>query len=109
MMPFAASIVSLAVKGAIKIDEKSKVYTLKVVNRQAKLAKGERKLLNALFPGGSTNLKLTNKKHEVVRKAKSALKGSLKEDFHKSYFKLNRKWLWPGILATIIYPWDNAG
>ncbi len=99
---FAASIVSLAVKGAIKIDEKSKVYTLHLLDKDVVLPKGERKLLNALFPGSSTSLKLTNKKHQTVRTAMRALRGSLKEDFYKTHFKLNRKWLWPGVLVTIL-------
>jgi len=99
---FAASIVSLAVRGAIRIDEKAKVYTLHLLDKKVDMAKGERKLLNALFPGNSTSLKLTNKKHQVVRTAMGALRGSLKEDFQKTYFKLNRKWLWPGVLFTVI-------
>ncbi len=100
---FAASIVSMAVKGAIKITEKKKVYTLEKINdKVADLSSAEKLMLSQLFKSGATSIKLTNKKHAVISATRSALKGSLKNDFHKEYFKLNRKWLIPGILLTVL-------
>ncbi len=99
---FAATLISLAVKGAIRITEKSKVYTLhKVEPKPDNLSTGEMMVLNKLL-GSKNSLKLSNKNHSTINSAVSALKGRLKTDFQKKYFLLNRKWVIPGALLTAV-------
>jgi uncharacterized membrane protein YgcG len=101
----AAAVVSLAVKGYLTIEEvpgKKNNYVLLRTNRSPEdLSPGERRLATKLFDGGQS-LELKQKNHARIGKAVKALRASLVREYEKANFKLNRLYLWPGVLLTLL-------
>ncbi len=103
-----AAIISLAVKGRIRIDQKGKKYELhrqpgESIDRDAKrLSPGEQKLLVLLFPGGKNRLELDKKAHTTLQPAQSALLRALKKEYRGKMFKTNGVYVVPAILIGII-------
>ncbi len=99
----AAAIVSMAVKGAIRITEDEKgTYTLEK-NREAKpkdLSRGEQRVLRKLFAYDHL-LQLKNSNHKRIQRAIEALKTGLNAEFAHTYFRRNTRYLLPGIAITI--------
>lgn len=99
-----AGIVSLAVKGYLRIDTDDDTHTL---HRQdpgenaAELATGEKELHDALFDEGSA-VELVDENYEVVGGARKAHEKSLKRDYHKRYFTTNGLLNLPPILVAVI-------
>ena len=103
-----AGIVSLAVKGFLRIDEDDDEHTLTRTDPgadAAPLASGEKALLDALFDEGNS-IELVNDNHETLGAAKSAHEASLRRDYHNRYFvtngMLNLPPLLIGVLATVV-------
>ncbi len=100
---FATALVNLAVKGAIFLDEKDDVYTVRKNDEAPRVAKsaGENVLLNKLL-GHRNSLKLEQENHSRISKAIDAHKASLKRDYEKIYFVRNSGWLFPGLLISVV-------
>jgi len=99
---FAASVVDMAVKGAVMIEESGGDYTLVRRNAAAgSLSHGEELIATHLFPGGGS-IKLENENHAKIKGAIDALKNNLKREFEKIYFVTNSGYLGPGILITFL-------
>jgi len=99
---FATALVSLAVKGAIKLEEHSGTYTVRRIpeTKDVAYSPGEKALLDELLnSGNSITLKQTN--HSRIAGAISAHKKSLKRDYEKIYFIKNSGWVVPGVLLTV--------
>jgi len=99
---FAASVVDMAVKGAVLIQENDGDFTL--VRRDAPkqaLSRGEELIAAQLF-GGKDSIKLENENHAKIRAAIDALKKNLKTEFEKIYFVTNSGYLVPGIAITLL-------
>jgi len=88
---FAAALINLAVKGYLKITQKSdKEYLLEKTGKEVDMASGEKELINKLMGGHSTaTIKQSN--YSAVMEAQSAHKSSLKIDYEKKYFLNNSK------------------
>jgi uncharacterized membrane protein YgcG len=86
-----AAIVSLAVKGYLRIDNDGDTHVL-LRQRPAKpapeMATGERELHDALFRGRD-RVELIDENHAIVSAARKAHERSLKRDYHQRYFKTN--------------------
>jgi len=99
---FAASIVSMAVKGYLKIDKSGKHYILhKVVEDESVLSPGEKKIADKLFKS-SSSIEVKQSNHSTLSSAIKGLKDQLKQDFKKINFAKNKGWLIPGIIWSII-------
>jgi uncharacterized membrane protein YgcG len=99
---FAASVVDMAVKGAVRIEESGGDYTL--VRRDTPigaLPRGEQLMAAQLFPRGGS-IKLENKNHAKIRGAIDALQKNLKMELEKIYFVTNSGYLGPGIAITLL-------
>ncbi len=99
-----AAIISLAVKGYLRIEKSGKKHTLQrqeTPGTRAPLAAGEKALLSALFSGGS-DIVLDNKNHEILGRARSLHRASLKRDYANRYFRTNGAMNLPGILLTVV-------
>ncbi|MDR1200541.1 MAG: DUF2207 domain-containing protein [Tannerellaceae bacterium] len=86
---FTSVLVSMAVKGVIRIVYESKKYTLEVVNKQKKLSKEEEGVLKALF---SANIPVTvsDTNHTKFSAATSKLRNILNADWNiKDYYLKN--------------------
>jgi uncharacterized membrane protein YgcG len=105
----AAAVLSLAVKGHLRIEQESgllgfgKKYTLhRESNAAAKpLAADEQELLQHLFAKGE-ELVLEQKNHAVIRGACERHEAALESAYSKGYFRLNGGWNFLGILLTLL-------
>ncbi|RJX35988.1 MAG: DUF2207 domain-containing protein [Desulfarculus sp.] len=100
---FAAAVVDMAVKGYLTIvEEKDKSYQLKRTGKTPdNLSPGERRLGPLLFKKGKS-LKLKPSSHSTVSAALKDLRHSLRAEYEKANFRLNRLYLLPGILITLL-------
>jgi len=99
-----AAVVSLAVKGYLRIDVDDDTHTLHRLDPAADapaLATGEQELYDALF-GRGKSLTLIDDNHERVGRAKKAHEKSLKNDYHKRYFTTNGLLNLPAIVVATI-------
>jgi len=96
---YAASLVDMAVKGYLKIDEEHHRYTLTRLGKsegEAGLSHGEVAVANKLFAGESS-IELVQDNHSAVAASVSALKTSLVNEYERVYFVTNRHWFFGGL------------
>lgn len=100
---FAAAILSMAVKGYLRIREEGKTYSLERKKDSTQgLSPGEKQIANALFrQGRSSFIELKQKNHDRFGKALRGLKQSLKNEYEKVYFFTNTRFFIPGILLSL--------
>ena len=99
-----AGVVSLAVKGYLKIDADGKEHSLHRIDPgpdAPALATGEQELYDALFRG-RRHVTLVDDNHTVIGAARKAHEASLKRDYHKRYFVTNGLLNLPPLLIAII-------
>ena len=99
-----AAVVNLAVKGYLDIEKRDDTQWLKKNDPAAAiapLAAGERELYEGLFAEGSS-VELDNANHEVLGKARSAHRKSLKADYNKHYFRTNVALNIPAALIVLV-------
>jgi uncharacterized membrane protein YgcG len=107
---FGAGVLSLAVKGYLRIEQDSKVlgfgkkFTL--VRQQTESGKplnqDEKALLAHLFARGDS-LELEQKNHTVVSGARAAHAGSLKLQYSSGFFKINGGWHALGVIFSLLF------
>jgi uncharacterized membrane protein YgcG len=100
---FTAALVSIATKGALTIEKKSKIYHLikTPAANVTELTKSELCIVNSLFSSGNT-FKLTNSKHSQLSSAMRIFNDAEKDLHEETYFKLNRKHLIAGIVLSFL-------
>jgi uncharacterized membrane protein YgcG len=106
---FAAGVLSLAVKGHLRIEQESgllgfgKTFTLvHVVTTSGKpLSDDERALLDILFLHGET-LELKQENHSRVSEARSSHKAGVDQHYKSGFFKINGGWHVLGILLSLV-------
>lgn len=105
---FITSLLSLGVKGAIKIEERDDKYILSKTQRQHNvLSKEETDVLNRLFWSSSKPFilsKVANEFYspELLLETMSSEGKILHTQFYKKYFQMNYLHLLPGILVSLI-------
>jgi uncharacterized membrane protein YgcG len=100
---FASSVIDMAVRGFIRIENQAGSYTLyrtKVDNRL--LSADEKAVAAVLFEGGRGEIWLHNENHQTISSAISALKRWLKTAEQKRYFVTNGVYLVPAIVLSIL-------
>ena len=107
---FAAAVLSLAVKGALRIEQESKglfgrksEYTLhrtEHVTADA-LSSDERTLRDKLFASGAS-VELDDKNHVLVGGAKTGHETQLKKQYTPSFFRINGGWHAGGIALSLL-------
>jgi uncharacterized membrane protein YgcG len=103
---FTAAIMGLAAKGYLSIQQdESKTYKLvrrkNATDQEKSLSADERSLAGILFDDGSP-LVLENKNHELLSRARKALENNLHAAMEKTYFLTNARYLWPGIVMSVL-------
>jgi uncharacterized membrane protein YgcG len=106
---FAASVLSLAVKGYLRIEQSDgilgigKKYTLarETSDKPKLLSSDEHALLGALFKHGD-RLVLEQENHAKVRGARSSHESSLRSQYKSAFFKINGGWHLLGILLSLL-------
>ena len=102
---FTSVILSLAVKGYIRIDEIDGDYTLVRSKGKKKLTKDELIVLDKLGLGGNgsrSSLELKQKNHSVLQGAIKSFKKSLQNSYEKIYFNTNRKYFFIGLGISLV-------
>ena len=102
---FTAVLVSLAVKGAIKIEEKDEYTLQRVENDLAEgpvLSKEECAVFKVLFPGTTKEVIVSQACRETFIKARKELKEKLATE-KKPYFTENAVWNWPTYLVLVYF------
>ncbi len=105
---FAASVLSLAVKGYLRIEQNDGIlgigrkYTLvrETAGEQKPLSADELALHSALFRHDN-RLELEQKNHSRVSRARAAHYSSLKSQYSNSFFRINGGWHALGILLSL--------
>ncbi|MEZ5498042.1 MAG: DUF2207 domain-containing protein [Steroidobacteraceae bacterium] len=108
---FAAGILSLAVKGHLRIDRTSggmfgqkKDYVLQRCEpdtKQAALSGDEQPLLAELL-GARPSIALQNKNHEILRMARDAHEAALRNAYKNRFFHINGLWHGLGVALSIV-------
>ncbi len=101
---FAASVIGLAVKDRLTIQEDDGDYML--VKREggdkSALSRAEAKALKRLFSGGGGTIKLDNVNHVRLGGATKALKKVLAEQYKDKHFHANLKYFIPGVILSVL-------
>ena len=99
---FSAAVVSLAVKGALKIDDRNGTFTLTQTSASVgDLSAGEKALASQLFRTQSS-VKLDQKNHKIIGGARKALQQKIDGEFEGALFNNNFLYLIPGIILSLI-------
>jgi hypothetical protein len=100
----AVAVVSMAVKGFLKITEGADgVYSLEATGAGAeRLSAGEARVAAALLPAGSGPIRLQHTSHRKVGAATKALRHSLGGEYERQYFLHNTGYFIPGIVISLI-------
>jgi uncharacterized membrane protein YgcG len=96
----------LAAKGFLIIEQdESKTYQLvrkkNATDQDSNLSPDEKSLARALFEGG-TPLVLKNENHALLAGAQKGLATNLHATLEKTYFVTNARYLWPGIVLSLL-------
>ncbi|HEX4606022.1 MAG TPA: DUF2207 domain-containing protein [Candidatus Angelobacter sp.] len=101
---FTAGIMGLAAKGFLSIEQDdAKTYKLVRKNNAALdgLSADEKSLARTLFEEGSP-LVLKNTHHALLARAQKDLETNLHATMEKNYFVTNSRYLWPGIILSLL-------
>ncbi|MDO8907987.1 MAG: DUF2207 domain-containing protein [Pseudohongiella sp.] len=98
---FTAAVVSLAVKGYVRISQTKKDYTLHKLDSNQELAAGEKALFEKLFSKGAI-VELKNENHAIVSRARYAHKSALRKNYLNTYFKINGRYLLPSLAGSAL-------
>ncbi len=99
-----AAIVNLAVKGYLKIKKKGDTHSISKLDTRTlrpALATGEHELYTALFSEDDV-VTLKDFNHELLGKARSEHKKSLKGDYNEKYFRTNGSLNLPPVAIVLI-------
>ena len=99
---FASSLLNLAVKGHITIEDDNGDYTLKKTGKGTDLAPEEKKITEKLFKKEKDIIALKNKNHAAIAAAVKSLKDSLSLTYEKNYFMKNLKYFIPGLVLSCV-------
>ncbi|HET8890326.1 MAG TPA: DUF2207 domain-containing protein [Candidatus Angelobacter sp.] len=103
---FTAAIMGLAAKGYLTIEQdESKTYKLvrrkNATDKDGNLSADEKGLVRILFEDGGP-LVLENKNHALLLRARKAVENNLHATMETTYFLTNARYLWPGIVMSIL-------
>jgi uncharacterized membrane protein YgcG len=107
---FAAAVLSLAVKGYLRIEQDSgvlgfkKTYSLQKLDAPAgaaPMSTDEQALLAEVF-GSGDRIELKQENYQDIRGARSAHRSSIKEQFTSNFFRINGGWHAIGIVFTVL-------
>lgn len=97
-----AALISMAVKKAVRIEQKGSTYTLvRLSSGSGGLSDEEIKIADALF-AGKDSVTLKNTEHARIQSALAAGRKGLEAKYHKTYFFNNRSYFVPGLLLSIL-------
>ena len=98
---FTVALIDMAVKGHLRIDETGGTYELVPLEEAKKdLSRGEKAVARHLLSAGRIRLSQANRKK--LKKAIKSLKTVLRTQYQGTHFRVNRRWLIPGIILSVL-------
>jgi uncharacterized membrane protein YgcG len=97
-----AAILSLAVKGALRIQQKSQHYRLFKKQPQQGLSKGEKQVYKNLFADKKDELIINKNPNDKLAKGKKSLAHKLTSEYKDACFKNNRRYIIWGWLMSFV-------
>ncbi|MDA1102786.1 MAG: DUF2207 domain-containing protein [Gemmatimonadetes bacterium] len=101
----SAALVSMALKGALRIEHgsssESSSWTLRKLDDSVTLANEERVLFATLF-GERNEIALSQSYHETFRAGIKGFKKSLARRLEREYFENNRLWFLGGLVVSVL-------
>ncbi len=99
----ACALVNLGVKGVIKITDKGGKYVLERTDKTPKepLTGCEQKVFNKLL-GYVPSITISSSNQSKLKSARDSLEDFLFKQYEKVYFLTNRKYLFPGLILSLI-------
>jgi len=98
----SSALVSMALKGAIRIDQQGGTWTLHRVGPEPDDLSPEEVALFRSLLGGREHITLKQSNHSELRSAIKAFKRSLSRRLERAYFVNNRRWFAGGLLVSIV-------
>jgi uncharacterized membrane protein YgcG len=99
---FAATVINMAVKGYLLIEEHGREYTLRKTGKNAPLLSAEETDLAESLFGKADKIILKNENHEKISRAIGKLKNILKQSCEKVYFITNQQYFTKGVLLSFL-------
>ncbi len=100
MKQFAGALVSMAMKGAIRIERSGDSWTLHKEKADADLSPDERKVFSELLRQ-SSSITLKQSQHAKLRAAIRSMKRTLARELEREYFVNNRRWFLAGLAVSL--------
>ena len=97
-----AAILSLAVKGALRIKQKSQNYRLLKQTKHQPISKGEHAVYKNLFADKKDELLINKKPNKQLASAKRMLAIKLKKEYKEACFRNNRRYIIWGWLLSFV-------
>ncbi|NNE04598.1 MAG: DUF2207 domain-containing protein [Xanthomonadales bacterium] len=98
-----AAIVSLGIKGHLRIDEQDDDFVLfRTSSGNAEMTEGESAVLSSLLPEQESWIELDNEKYREFQSARTELEQALKKEHKGRLFKLNTIFMIPAIILSIL-------
>lgn len=100
---FTSALVSMAVKGVIRIEDDDGMYKIvRLSSDYSDLSKGERAAIKELYPGEETSVSLSKSNNVRIGLARNALSRTLESEVDDIYFDENRiHWVLGNLLSII--------
>ena len=96
-----AALVSMATKGALRIERERTGWRLHRVDGTAHLSAEERAVFDELF-GARDEVEVTQANHRTLRQAVKRLRSTLSTQLEKQYFENNRRWFAVGAAVSLV-------
>jgi hypothetical protein len=98
----SSALVSMALKGAIRIDESDGEWTLHRTDGDPEgLSEEEEKLYRKLL-GSRSSIRLQQSNHSTLSGAIKQFRASLTRQLQREYFVNNREWFFAGLAVTLV-------
>ncbi len=101
---FSTALISMAVKGRIRIEESESKKTIihrDGIQDETPLSFGEQVIFKKLL-ANQESFELDKSHHKKIRSTRDAFKTRLEGEYHRHFFFNNRRWLIPGIVISIL-------
>jgi len=98
---FAASVIDMAVKGFLSIEENDDVYTIRKTGDDTSALSAEEKKIAGKLLKSNKPLKLKQSNHRKIQSAIKAVRKALRMNFEKTYFVTNRRYFLPALIGSL--------
>jgi hypothetical protein len=96
----AATLVRLAQRGAVRIDERQGAYQIRLAGSAEGCGPIEREVLAVIFAASDRFVLGLTQARATLARVRSGMRGMLEAEYRR-YFASNSRYLWPGLLLSL--------